>query len=207
MSRFRDIAEGARSGIEELLGRLADDGEELSNVDVDALTAELEARKASGERDPRANPLAKTADGSDAARAAREKQARAREAKTHAKTAAREKADRAAQEAAFRQAKAQAEREAEAEYQRFRSGAGGSSSTGRPRRSPFGKDPKLAKHYQTLHLPYGADFTEVKAAYRKLMRKYHPDLHNQSAKKQKAATELTVQVTQAYNELEKHLKP
>src|SRR5262249_37785520 len=53
--------------------------------------------------------------------------------------------------------------------------------------------------------PYGAPFDEVKSAYRKLMRKYHPDLHNQSPKKQKAATELSMQVTQAYNALEKWL--
>ena len=37
------------------------------------------------------------------------------------------------------------------------------------------------------------------------MRKYHPDLHGQTPQKQKAATELTMQVTQAYNELEVHL--
>lgn len=56
-----------------------------------------------------------------------------------------------------------------------------------------------------LDLPYGSDFDQVKAAYRKLMRKYHPDLHTQSPQKAKAATELSMQVTQAYNELEIHL--
>ena len=56
-----------------------------------------------------------------------------------------------------------------------------------------------------LDLPVGAGFDEVKAAYRKLMRKYHPDLHHQTPQKAKAATELTMQVTQAYNELEAYL--
>lgn len=206
MSRLRDIARDARSGIEELLGRLASGTEELAHVQADELEAELEARKAAGAREPKKNPRAMHADGSEASRQTRSKAAEVREARVRAERERHEKADRAAQEAAFRRAQEQAARQADAEYERFRSSAG---SGGGPRskgvRSPFGQDPKLAKHYQTLHLPYGAEFAEVKAAYRKLMRKYHPDLHNQSAKKQKAATELTVQVTQAYNELDKHL--
>jgi DnaJ-class molecular chaperone len=69
----------------------------------------------------------------------------------------------------------------------------------------FGRNDKLAKYYKVLDLPYGAEFDQVKASYRKLMRRYHPDLHTQSPQKAKAATELTMQVTEAYNELEKHL--
>jgi DnaJ-class molecular chaperone len=71
---------------------------------------------------------------------------------------------------------------------------------------PLRHNDKIAKYYKVLDLPYGADFEQVKAAYRKLMKKYHPDLHGSTPQKQKAANELTVQVTQAYNELEIHLK-
>jgi len=198
------MARDARSGIEELLGRLSSGTEELAHVQAEELAAELEARKAAGAREPKKNPRAMHADGSEASRAKRSKAAEVREGRVRAERERHEKAERAAQEAAFRRAQEQAARQADAEYERFRSAAGAGPGP-RPRHSPFGQDPKLAKHYQTLHLPYGADFAEVKAAYRKLMRKYHPDLHNQSAKKQKAATELSVQVTQAYNELDKHL--
>ena len=38
------------------------------------------------------------------------------------------------------------------------------------------------------------------------MRKYHPDMHTQSPKKHKAATELTMKVAAAYSALEEHFK-
>ena len=81
-----------------------------------------------------------------------------------------------------------------------------SSSSGGGPRMPLRQNDKIAKYYKVLDLPYGADFEQVKASYRKLMKKYHPDLHGSTPQKQKAANELTVQVTQAYNELEIHLK-
>lgn len=83
------------------------------------------------------------------------------------------------------------------------------SSGGRRPGAGFGgigpRNEKIARYYKVLDLPYGADFEQVKASYRKLMRKYHPDLHAQTPQKAKAATELTMQVTQAYNELENYL--
>ncbi|MFH0901672.1 MAG: J domain-containing protein [Pseudomonadota bacterium] len=88
-----------------------------------------------------------------------------------------------------------------------RGGAGSTTgSTTGARRSALRQDPVLAKHYAVLELPYGADFETVKAAYRRLMRKYHPDLHGHSPEKLKAATEVSVALTQAYNELEKTLQ-
>jgi hypothetical protein len=38
------------------------------------------------------------------------------------------------------------------------------------------------------------------------MRRYHPDMHSGSPDKQKAAAELTKQLTVAYNALEQHLE-
>jgi curved DNA-binding protein CbpA len=46
---------------------------------------------------------------------------------------------------------------------------------------------------------------EIKAAHRKLMRKYHPDRHVGSPQKQKAANELSMRVNEAYAALEKYL--
>ena len=39
-----------------------------------------------------------------------------------------------------------------------------------------------------------------------MMRKYHPDLHGGSADKQRAATDLTQRLTEAYKTLERHLR-
>ncbi|CAM2066243.1 J domain-containing protein [Sulfidibacter corallicola] len=68
------------------------------------------------------------------------------------------------------------------------------------------EDPDLARYYANLEVPYGSDLETVRAARKKLLRKYHPDLHNQSAEKRKVAEELTQQINIAYRELEKRLK-
>ena len=66
-------------------------------------------------------------------------------------------------------------------------------------------DKRLRELYAQLETPYGAPFTEVKTSFRRLMRKYHPDLHIGNPQKHKTATQLTMSLTQAYNELELHL--
>ena len=52
----------------------------------------------------------------------------------------------------------------------------------------------------------GSDFETVRKSYRRLMRKYHPDLHAGTPEKQRAATDLTQRLTEAYKTLEKHLR-
>ncbi|HEY1584849.1 MAG TPA: J domain-containing protein [Polyangia bacterium] len=66
-------------------------------------------------------------------------------------------------------------------------------------------DKRLRELYAQLEVPYGASFEDVKKSFRRLMRKYHPDLHAGNPAKQKTATQLTMSLTQAYNELEQHL--
>ena len=66
-------------------------------------------------------------------------------------------------------------------------------------------DKRLRELYAQLEVPYGAPFDDVKKSFRRLMRKYHPDLHAGNPQKQKTATQLTMSLTQAYNELEQHL--
>jgi DnaJ-class molecular chaperone len=83
-----------------------------------------------------------------------------------------------------------------------RSSAGSSRSSRRP--SIF-QNKDLAQHYKTLEVDYGADAATVKKAYRKLMRKYHPDLPS-DPKKKKAATNLTVKISAAYAAIEQSRK-
>ena len=204
MGLTRRILEGARSGLQSGLSSLTSlvivDDEELSQVDPAALEAELKARRAAREAKPRKpedNPIAKIAGAGDAARAQRVKLAGERGAKIKQERHAREARDKAAADEAFRRMKAQA-------------GAGGgassssSSSHGRPGRSSAA-DVQVTEWYRVLDLSPGADLAAIKSAYRKMMRKYHPDLHTADPRKQKAATELSMRVTNAYNGLRQHL--
>jgi DnaJ-domain-containing protein 1 len=74
-----------------------------------------------------------------------------------------------------------------------------------PPRTAAGDD-ALRKAYAALEVPAGSDFETVRKAYRRLMRKYHPDLHGGTAEKQRAATDLTQRLTQAYKTIEKHVR-
>jgi len=74
-----------------------------------------------------------------------------------------------------------------------------------PPRTAAGDD-ALRKAYAALEVPAGSDFETVRKAYRRLMRKYHPDLHGGTAEKQRAATDLTQRLTQAYKTIEKHAR-
>ena len=71
---------------------------------------------------------------------------------------------------------------------------------------PPGADPKLAKYYANLEVPYGSDLATVKKSWKRLARKYHPDMHHGDPKMQKIANELLQNINSAYDELEKHLE-
>jgi DnaJ-domain-containing protein 1 len=74
-----------------------------------------------------------------------------------------------------------------------------------PPRTAAGDD-AIRKAYAALEVPAGSDFETVRKSYRRLMRKYHPDLHGGAPEKHRAATDLTQRLTQAYKTLEKHLR-
>jgi tetratricopeptide (TPR) repeat protein len=59
----------------------------------------------------------------------------------------------------------------------------------------------LASHYRVLGLRSGASFTDVKLAYRRLVRLYHPDVNPDN----EAAKEKFIQITQAYQAVVKTL--
>ena len=61
------------------------------------------------------------------------------------------------------------------------------------------------KYYEVLELPYGSDFQEVKKAYRRLLKKYHPDLFHGNIEKQKTAQKVTEEINEAYTYFERKL--
>lgn len=80
-----------------------------------------------------------------------------------------------------------------------RSSAGADRTTGEP--------PHIRKYYANLELPIGAPLSEVKASYRRLMRRYHPDLHRDSAEQTQLATRLAQELRVAYDGLVAYLEP
>ncbi|MEM6251669.1 MAG: DnaJ domain-containing protein [Cyanobacteria bacterium P01_D01_bin.156] len=61
----------------------------------------------------------------------------------------------------------------------------------------------LADYYRTLGLRTGASFDDVKASYRKLARKYHPDVNPDDQR----AQDRFIKVTKAYEALLEVLQP
>ncbi|HVK86335.1 MAG TPA: J domain-containing protein [Kofleriaceae bacterium] len=210
MSITKRILEGAQSGLSRLTSLVIVDDEPLSHVESAALQAELVARKAAREkaaRQPLDNPIAKIATSDPAARAAREKAAKERAARVHRERDEREAKQRAAADEQFRRMKEQAARGGGtwSSTSSSSSSSTGSTSGGRVPR-PGSRDAQIADWYKVLDLQVGADLPQIKSSYRQLMRKYHPDMHAGNPQKQKAATELSMRVTTAYNGLVEHLE-
>lgn len=59
------------------------------------------------------------------------------------------------------------------------------------------------QYYTALELPYGASFEEIKAAYKKLIKQYHPDRFHNDEEKHKAAVEISQKLNIAYSYFEK----
>ena len=70
----------------------------------------------------------------------------------------------------------------------------------------YGADSRLAGYYANLEVPYGSDLEVVRAAWKRQMKKYHPDMHADDAEKRRVANELAAALTTAYRELEHSLK-
>ena len=73
---------------------------------------------------------------------------------------------------------------------------GGQFNGGRP--TP---EAERLRWYRTLELEPGADHQTVRKAYRRLLVQYHPDKFAKDPEKYKAATEVTRNVTTAYDGL------
>nr|HEX4318780.1 DnaJ domain-containing protein [Kofleriaceae bacterium] len=200
MSITRRILDGAQSGLSKLTSLVIVDDEPLSHVESAALQSELAARKAARDKSPRApldNPLAKQALAEPSARASRDRVARERASRIHRERDDRAARQRAAADDAFRRMKEQAARGG------GESTGAGSTGPSRPPR-PGSTEAQVAEWFRVLDVSADADLAVIKTAYRKMMRKYHPDMHAGSPQKQKAATELSMRVTTAYNGLVAH---
>lgn len=202
VSLTRRILEGARSGLSSLTSLVIVDDEPLSSVEAAALEVELAARKQAPTGEPGRSAIAKLA--GPGARADRARQAAERAQRINGARAAKAAADQRVADEAFRRMKEQAARGGGASS--GGASSGGSSSGGGARPRPrSGNDAQVAEWYKALNLQPGADLGEIKSAYRQLMRKYHPDMHAGNPGKQKAANELSMRVTAAYNGLQEHL--
>ena len=212
MGITRRILDSAQSGLSKLTSLVIVDDEPLSHVESAALQAELTARKAAREKTGRKagdSPLARLARAEPSARASRDRAARERATRVHRERTERETKQRTAADDAFRRMKDQAARGPTSTSSGAGSGAsasGAASSTGSARSPrPGSTEAQLAEWYRVLDLTAGADLSQIKTAYRQMMRKYHPDMHAGNPQKQKAATELSLRVSSAYNGLVTHL--
>jgi len=66
------------------------------------------------------------------------------------------------------------------------------------------EDP-LVPYYANLEISPGSDREAVKSAWKRMMKKYHPDLHDSDPEKRKTADELTRRLTESYRILDKEL--
>ena len=57
-------------------------------------------------------------------------------------------------------------------------------------------------HYAVLEVEPGASFAQIKAAYRRLMKKYHPDKFPQDAERRNAAEAVARRLNEAYTYFE-----
>ena len=63
------------------------------------------------------------------------------------------------------------------------------------------QDPTLARYYANLELPYGADVEAVRESRRRLLKRYHPDLHSADPARKRTATTVAQGLNRAHDEL------
>jgi DnaJ-domain-containing protein 1 len=190
MSLTRRFMNLARANLNALLDKVAEtETGSLDSLTDEELEAELVRRQARRERDEELRRMREEAE-----RAAR------------ARTAASSASGTASARAGGARASSGRTGGARATGSRPTSGATGSAGSSRASGVRGVDARKLAQYYAQLEVPFGADLAEVKAAYRRLMRKYHPDRYPNDPQKAAMATELTQKLAQAYRELEAALK-
>src|SRR5688572_28406154 len=80
--------------------------------------------------------------------------------------------------------------------------SGARYKSARAAHAPGTYDPARAGAYRVLGIPFGSDDIEIKRAYRRLVRNYHPDLHPDATHEEKRALERSfAAVTAAYRAL------
>lgn len=90
----------------------------------------------------------------------------------------------------------EAERESRERFSRSWGNGRGASNSG------AGPSDELVGAYKTLGLSYGAPMSEVKSAYKRLLKLHHPDRHSASPEEQKKATATSARINEAYARIE-----
>ena len=85
---------------------------------------------------------------------------------------------------------------------------GGDSPRGRHSPPPSsGDEPKnIRDYYANLEVPFGSDLKTVRKAYRRLMRKYHPDNFADDPEQEAMATRLSQELSVAYEAIKSYLE-
>ena len=65
---------------------------------------------------------------------------------------------------------------------------------------------KEKEYYKILELEYGVGFDKIKSAYKRLLKKYHPDMYHNQPEKLKTAQKLTEKINEAYTYFERKHK-
>jgi hypothetical protein len=94
------------------------------------------------------------------------------------------------------------ERRRAEESARGRQGAGSRSQASSQPRPAAGPPQGLVNDYKALGVPYGAKLPEAKAAYKRLLKANHPDLHAGNPEALKRATAFSATVNAAYQRIE-----
>jgi hypothetical protein len=67
--------------------------------------------------------------------------------------------------------------------------------------APRPPDESLRQDYSNLEVAFGADIEVVRASYKRLMLKYHPDKHAGDLEKQKIALEIAKKINQSFERI------
>jgi hypothetical protein len=67
---------------------------------------------------------------------------------------------------------------------------------------PSGPPQALVQAYRCLGLAYGTPFPEVKATYKRLLMRNHPDRNSATPEQLKRSTEISAQINEAYHRIE-----
>lgn len=102
----------------------------------------------------------------------------------------------------FGEKKAQEKASADSTHE---SAYGFDESESRGSHQPKQAEDPLAQYYANLEISPGSDRETVKSAWKRMLKKYHPDLHNTDPEKRKTADELTRRLTESYRILDKEL--
>ncbi|NKB67233.1 MAG: hypothetical protein GKR89_09240 [Candidatus Latescibacteria bacterium] len=71
---------------------------------------------------------------------------------------------------------------------------------------PPNQDSELARCYAHLEIPYGSNLETSRRSWKRLLKKYHPDLHANNAEKRRIADQLTAELTRSFQVIEKSLQ-